>query len=102
MRERSIFAFAAVAFVAAVCGDAGRTEAAPPSRCKTYANDAVAHYKNMRNKAKCRVADNARWQPNYNNHYGWCLKAPAAWIDSEHGARVLHLSRCGGAGIIDD
>jgi hypothetical protein len=70
--------------------------AGSPGRCRPYAQSAVADYKQMKSASKkCQVKDDARWHDNYDNHYGWCLKAPNAWITSESKARNSHLLGCG-------
>jgi hypothetical protein len=75
--------------------------AASESACRNYANRAVQQYQTMTTHSKCRVRTNARWQPNYENHHGWCLKAPVAWLRSEQKVRDDHLYRCGGQVRID-
>jgi hypothetical protein len=64
--------------------------------CQRYARRAIDQYQIMNNRPKCRIKMNARWQPNYQNHYGWCLSAPVAWLNSEEKTRDDHLYRCGG------
>ena len=88
MRIRRVL-FATFLVIATTAG------AGSPGRCRTYAQSAVADYKQMKKFPKCHVKDDARWQENYDNHYGWCLKAPDASITSEIKARNSHLLGCG-------
>ena len=65
------------------------------SACKSYAQNAVNDYHVMVKHEKCRVADSGRWQPNYENHYNWCVTAPTGWRLAEAKKRDAHLKRCG-------
>lgn len=65
------------------------------TRCANYAQDAVDDYKTMRRHQECVIPDDPRWQPNYQNHYQWCLTARREWLVSEKKARDGHLVRCG-------
>ena len=69
--------------------------------CDNYANRAVAQYNQMTSHAnstkapRCQVKDSPRWQPNFSNHYDWCMTNVAAhreWLASESGARQVHLA----------
>jgi hypothetical protein len=70
--------------------------AASEKACRYYADRAIQQYQIMTTHSKCRINMDARWQPNHQNHYGWCLEAPTAWLRSEEKARDDHLYRCGG------
>lgn len=75
-----------------------REDTLPPpqnERCANYARHAVQDYATMRKERKCLIGDNPRWQPNYSNHYQWCLTARTEWLSSENKARDNHLLRCG-------
>jgi hypothetical protein len=63
--------------------------------CAQYASSAVDDYRKMREHKKCFIRDNARWQPNYQNHYQWCLTAQHEWAVNEWKARDAHLVDCG-------
>ncbi|MET0985208.1 MAG: hypothetical protein ABW034_07365 [Steroidobacteraceae bacterium] len=69
-----------------------RAGAESPAVCQAYATEAVNDY-NQAAAARCPLS-NARWQPNYNNHYGWCLNAPTAWVQSEANFRRNELAVC--------
>lgn len=63
--------------------------------CSEYARSAVADYELMKEHFReCRVPDDARWQPNYQNHLNWCKTAQAGWVRSERQARDKHLLHC--------
>jgi hypothetical protein len=75
-----------------------RQETLPPpenERCANYARNAVDDYATMRRFRECLIRDSPRWQPNYRNHYQWCLTARPEWLASEAKARDAHLVRCG-------
>jgi hypothetical protein len=75
-----------------------RAEAAGARECDLYARRAVQQYQltqMARFARRCGVAPSPRWQASYQNHNGWCLTAPRAWLKSEEGARDRHLYRCG-------
>jgi len=64
-------------------------------RCVDYARSAVKDYSTMQRHQECLIPDNPRWQPNYQNHYQWCLTARREWVASETKARDAHLIHCG-------
>jgi hypothetical protein len=75
-----------------------RAEAAGARECDLYARRAVQQYQltqMARFARRCGVAPSPRWQASYQNHNGWCLTAPRAWLKSEEGARDRHLYKCG-------
>ena len=82
--------------VAVTTFPATEAEAAEARECQGYARGAILQFQIAQRFPKCRVPTSARWQPNYQNHYGWCLTAPRAWLRSEEQARETHLRRCGG------
>ena len=57
MRIRRVL-FATFLVIATTAG------AGSPGRCRTYAQSAVADYKQMKKFPKCHVKDDARWQEN--------------------------------------
>ena len=69
--------------------------AAGAGECQRYARGAVEEFQNIQRRPSCRTNVSARWQPNYENHYNWCLSAPREWLRSEAKARDDHLIRCG-------
>src|SRR6476659_2625160 len=63
-----------------------RAEAAGARECDLYARRAVQQYQltqMARFARRCGVAPSPRWQASYQNHNGWCLTAPRAWLKSE-------------------
>jgi hypothetical protein len=82
--------------------------AADKAKCDDYARRAIAQYNQMlsftdRVKApRCRIADDGRWQANYNNHFNWCwanIDAHPDWLIAEDAARRTHiLNDCEGPG----
>jgi hypothetical protein len=62
--------------------------------CEEYARSAVHDYQSMRDHPECHVPDSPRWQPNYQNHYKWCMGVPAAARIGEAKARDAHLVHC--------
>jgi hypothetical protein len=75
--------------------------AASKGACAQYARRAIEQYQQTTKDRKCRIKGDARWQPNYQNHYNWCLTAPTAWLRSEEKARDDHLYGCGAQGRFD-
>jgi hypothetical protein len=71
----------------------------PPenSRCRDYANQAVADFKTMQAAPKCTIPADGRWQPNWHKHYDWCASATPAAISNEMHQRSAHLLACGAA-----
>lgn len=70
-------------------------------RCYQYANYAVRQYRIAMNRPGCQVHMSGRWQPDYENHYQWCLRAPDQALGAEQGARSDHLTRCGAQSRFD-
>ena len=70
-------------------------------RCYQYANYAVRQYRLAMNRPECAVQMSGRWQPNYENHYQWCLRVPDQALGSEQSARGNHLTRCGAQARFD-
>jgi len=61
--------------------------------CNSYARSAISqHRDNLRRR--CGGRGN-RWQLNYQNHYGWCLRVGPGARRSETNARANRLRRCG-------
>jgi hypothetical protein len=69
----------------------------PPenSRCRDYANQAVADFKTMQSAPKCAIPPDGRWQGKWQKHYDWCVSASAAAISNEMHQRSAHLLACG-------
>jgi hypothetical protein len=71
---------------------------APEPRCDSYARSAVDDFRTMQRFPQCLVRNDARWQPNYQAHYGWCaanLGQHPDWVAAETRARTDHLIKCG-------
>jgi hypothetical protein len=70
----------------------------PPNddpRCEAYAHKAVNDARAITNAPGC-YATGPRWDPNYQNHYHWCLTVPEAATDNEERERNRHLTQfCG-------
>jgi hypothetical protein len=71
-------------------------DSATRARCQRYADRAVQEYHIMKDHRRCGLRDDARWQPNYRNHYDWCVASPSSWPRSEEKLRDDHLYSCGG------
>lgn len=63
-------------------------------RCKEYANRAISDYNKLMSTQSCRPQNDARWQANFELHYGWCLRVSEAWSTREADARVSYLLSC--------
>ena len=61
--------------------------------CKQYANGAINSYKQAKS-LNCPSISGPRWQDNYNNHYGWCLNAPAEALTNENNIRASLIKLC--------
>lgn len=79
----------------------GATVRREDERCYQYAKRAVEQYQMSTRRPACRVRPDGRWQPNYENHYQWCLTTGNAALSAEQDARDNHLSRCGAQSRID-
>jgi len=97
--QKSIFIATTSVILALTAVDS--VSAASVEACENYAQRAVQQYDIMNSRPKCRLATDGRWQPNYQNHYGWCRTAPSAWLRSEQKARDDHLKSCGAQVILD-
>lgn len=88
-------AFAATAI--SMLGSAMPARAESPAICHEYARQALIQYQMTDDfhHPQCRVKADGRWQADYQNHYRWCLTAPAAWVKAEKKARNQHLYACG-------
>jgi hypothetical protein len=71
---------------------AGPARAESDAVCRQYAQAAVNAFEQVRSRG-CPLS-NARWQGNYDSHYGWCLQAPAEWVQLETRHRENHLRVC--------
>lgn len=68
--------------------------AADPATCEVYARNAVAANDRAVRMGCGFASSNARWQSNYNNHYGWCLGAGSGALVSEAAARDADMRPC--------
>jgi hypothetical protein len=70
-------------------------EAPLPERCANYANQAIQQFQMAQQRA-CNVPQDARWQSNYQAHYGWCMsiKGRANALTAETKARQDTLNQC--------
>ncbi|WP_020560211.1 hypothetical protein [Thiofilum flexile] len=68
--------------------------AADSSTCEVYARNAVAANDRAARMGCGFASSNARWQSNYNSHYGWCLNASSSALVSEAAGRDNDLRPC--------
>jgi hypothetical protein len=66
-----------------------------PAYCNKYASAAVHEFYYTTTVPACAVAQSLRWQPNFANHYQWCLSANFADVRREWEIRINFLNRCG-------
>jgi hypothetical protein len=83
----------AIAFLASCQPVAQNPRPTGGGYCEAYARDAVSQHRANLDR-RCGYGPNARWQPNYNNHYRWCLSAPRASVAAEDAARRDRLRSC--------
>jgi hypothetical protein len=95
MRSFGAAAFSAVVFLLYPATISAAPSAADQARCQAYAGNAVNHA-NTSLSRKCEFFG-PRWHTKYQEHYGWCLKVPAASAASETKAREQELETCPGA-----
>lgn len=87
------------AALAALTASSVAAQAESEGRCNTYANSAIADYRQLRNIPKCsklRPKDTVRWHPQFKLHFDWCLGANIAALNSETKKRDDLLLSCGG------
>lgn len=75
-------------------------------KCRNYARRAIRLYQEatspLAENRGCNVQINdPTWNPNYQTHYNWCLKAQDAWLRSEDRARIDYLYDCNRPHSID-
>jgi hypothetical protein len=71
--------------------------AASHQECQRYAEGAVLDYKagtNAANAKQCRIQKDARWQPDFQANFRWCLTAQESWLKAEKDARADVLFGC--------
>jgi hypothetical protein len=66
--------------------------AASPGFCANYANTAVRQFERSR---RCFGGMNAMWQPNYQAHFGWCLRVSEGAAFEQDAIRRARLRDCG-------
>lgn len=75
-------------------------QAANRSLCRDYAATAMRQVREARMEPACWDLLNnwdrwqGRWNPVYEQHYGWCLGAPWDAVGYEQYSRVLYLRQC--------
>jgi hypothetical protein len=69
-------------------------QAGDPGFCEGYARRAVAQYVRYRSIPGCFRGANRRWNPSFNGHYGWCLRAPYGAARIETAWRSERLRGC--------
>jgi hypothetical protein len=72
----------------------GAAQAGDPGFCEGYARRAVAQYVRYRSIPGCFRGADRRWNPSFNGHYGWCLRAPYGAARSESAWRSERLRGC--------
>ena len=68
--------------------------AADPGYCDRYARSAVAQFERNRSIPGCFHGANARWSPNFDSHFGWCVRVPAGAAEEEKAVRTGRLREC--------
>jgi len=81
----------ACASLAGLCGPAF---AAPPGFCADYARNAVHEVEVNMTIPGCFKGFDARWNRNFDHHYGWCLGAPFEAANAERDYRRARLAEC--------
>lgn len=82
----------AAAALAVLTGTAG---AADPRFCENYSTAAVRQTAVAHSTPTCAPgAIGTRWTENYRVHYGWCITAPYAAVESERAMRTRYLRNC--------
>jgi len=89
---KSIFPLAVVC--AGLVGLSGPSLAAPPAFCAQYARDAVHEVDVNMTIPGCFKGFDARWNRNFDHHYGWCLGAPFEAAIAERDYRRARLAEC--------
>jgi hypothetical protein len=73
------------------------TEAAPSNFCHDYAVAAINQLRAALANPGCVAGvRGARWTPDQNVHFQWCLTQPVPMVESERGARTAFLRACRG------
>lgn len=86
---------AAVALtVASVVALSAPARAAGPDFCADYARSAVHEFEVAAHTPGCLHDANARWTPNYNQHFNWCLNVSREQAWSEREIRRHRLHEC--------
>ena len=68
--------------------------AADPGYCDRYARSAVAQFERNRQIPGCFHGADARWSPNFDAHFGWCVRAPFGAAEAEKASRTGRLRQC--------
>lgn len=87
-------ALAAALALTALGSFTATAQAADPGFCEGYARQAVAQYVRYSSIPGCFRGANRRWNPSFNGHYAWCLRAPYGAARSEAAWRRAQLRGC--------
>lgn len=69
------------------------SKGAQEQACDQYAKAAIQQ--NQQNRDRRCGYTGGRWQSDYGNHYGWCMKVDKSAADAEARAREADLAKCG-------
>ena len=87
---------ASVALVLCISGVA-EVQAADRAYCEQYAQAALVQVRGGHaNRACAGGLQGARWSPDFNVHYDWCLGASLKAAGAERDARTAYLKGCTG------
>ena len=68
--------------------------AAGPGFCADYSRAAVRQFELARSLPGCLGGGSARWNPDSQIHYGWCLNVPPGAAVSEREIRTRTIANC--------
>jgi len=84
----------AVASVMGLVALSTKANAAGPGFCADYSRAAVRQFELARSIPGCLGGGSARWNPDYQVHYGWCLNVPPGAAVSERAIRSREIAVC--------
>jgi hypothetical protein len=88
------FTLVAVASLACLTTLATSASAAPPGFCADYSRGAVRQFELARAIPGCLGGGSARWNPDFQVHYGWCLNVAPGAAFSERAIRSRGIADC--------